>query len=124
MLTEHISSLCTTKIHQAYSHASLVPRLVSYPGFLLTRGQKIEPGIKRSQMHQILHTFRVNHKLQDTCPVYVASRGQTPMLEQWWFAVPRKNITMADIQNNLQYKNVVFMNVVIGMKLYTSLKVL
>ena len=40
---------------------------------LLTWGQKIEPGIKRSRMRQILHTFRVNRNLQDTCPVYVAS---------------------------------------------------
>ena len=37
------------------------------------QGQKIEPGIKRSRMRQILHTFRVNRNLQDTCPMYVAS---------------------------------------------------
>ena len=37
------------------------------------RGQKIEPGIKCSRMCQILHTFRVNRNIQDTCPVYVAS---------------------------------------------------
>ena len=36
-------------------------------------GRKIEPGIKRSRIRQILHTFRVNSNLQDTCPVYVAS---------------------------------------------------
>ena len=47
--------------------------MFSYPGSLLMRGMKIEPGIKRSHMHQILHTFRVNCNLQGTCPVYVAS---------------------------------------------------
>ena len=42
-------------------------------GSLLMWGRKIEPGIKRSGMRQILHVFRVNRNLQDTCPVYVAS---------------------------------------------------
>ena len=37
--------------------------------FLLTRGRKIESGIKRLRMRQILHTIRVNRNLQDTCPV-------------------------------------------------------
>ena len=36
-------------------------------------GRKIEPGMKRSRMRQILHTFRVNRNLQDICPLYVAS---------------------------------------------------
>ena len=54
------------------------------------RGQKIEPGIKRSRMRQILHTFRVNRNLQDTCPMYVASRTlQTNggLLYRWQFVV-------------------------------------
>ena len=33
----------------------------------------MEPGIKRSRMRQILHSFRVNRNLQDTCTVYVVS---------------------------------------------------
>ena len=33
----------------------------------------MEPCIKLSRMRQLLHTFRVNRNLQDTCPVYVAS---------------------------------------------------
>ena len=40
---------------------------------LITRGRKIEPGIIRSRMRQILHNFHVNCDLQDTCPLYVAS---------------------------------------------------
>ena len=48
------------------------------------RGRTIEPGIKRSGMHQILHTFRVNRNFSDTCPVYVASGTSE---EQWWFSV-------------------------------------
>ena len=47
--------------------------LASYPGSLLTRGWKIEPGIKCSRMCQIVYTFRVNRNLQDTSSVYVAS---------------------------------------------------
>ena len=40
------------------------------------RERIVEPGIKRSGMRQILHTFRVNRNLPDTCPVYVASEDQ------------------------------------------------
>ena len=42
--------------------------------------------MKRSRMRQILHTFRVNRNLQDTCPVYEASgtseTNARPMLDQ------------------------------------------
>ena len=44
---------------------NLVPRLLN-----------LSLGIKRPCMRQLLHTFRVNRNLQDTCPVYVASGTQ------------------------------------------------
>ena len=47
--------------------------LVSILSLAVPWGRKIEPGIKRLRMRQILHTFRVNRNLQDTCLVYVAS---------------------------------------------------
>ena len=47
--------------------------LASYPGSINGGGGGGGGEIKRSRMHQILHTFRVNRNLQDTCPVYVVS---------------------------------------------------
>ena len=41
----------------------------------INAARKIEPGSKCSCKRQILQTFRVNCNLQDTCPVYAASRA-------------------------------------------------
>ena len=37
-------------------------------------GAEKEPGITLSRMRQVLHTFHVNHNLQDICQFAVAGR--------------------------------------------------
>ena len=52
----------------AVANLSLVPRFsINVVGGGGGGEGKKEPVIKRSHMHQILHTFRVNHYLQFTC---------------------------------------------------------
>ena len=44
----------------------LIPRLS------VNAGREMEPGIKMFALQQVLHTFRINRNLQDTCPCPVA----------------------------------------------------
>ena len=81
-----------------------------YAGFVFFAGngalkEKRAPGIKRSRMRQIIHTFRVNRNLQDTSPVHSSNSKQFGLEEQEIKLLMQKEPKMIEHNYNKNSEN-------------------